>query len=76
MYTVVEDSADGILDSINEATGEFINVTCRPIRPYENFAKSVNGVDSELCGPSPRKISPGRLFYIDVEVNYKSKCRN
>ena len=69
----MEACADAVLDALNGAAGEFLSVASNVIRNYEDFAR-MNEVDEKLCGPSPRKLTPGgRIFFIDVYVKYKGK---
>lgn len=74
ILAVVEDAGEAVLDAINEAAGEFTSVTCKALRSYEAFSQNTLGVDAELCGPSPRKLTPGgRIFYMHAHVQYKDQ---
>ncbi|XP_060597146.1 uncharacterized protein LOC132751057 isoform X2 [Ruditapes philippinarum] len=52
-----------------------IDVTCKPIRPYENFANMLK-VDEELTKPSTNCIKDDKdcqMFWLDFTVEYPGK---
>ena len=55
---------DGAVNKLNMRCGNFIRISCNPLRRYEEFAKSVLNVDEALTTPLDNPLTlDGDAFF-------------
>ncbi|XP_033736315.1 uncharacterized protein LOC117324520 [Pecten maximus] len=73
VVTVVETSGGETLlerfisDLVSLGIGD---ITCTPLTDYEVFAQNVLDVDTDLCKPSPRKLSKKFTYWNELTIDY------
>ena len=63
---------DGAVNELNSCRGDFIRISCNPLRRYEEFAKSVLNVEWTTPLTKPLEVD-GDAFFMDVHVDYHGR---
>lgn len=70
---VFEGAVESALSQLNSVYGDHIEVSCTPLRSYENFACEVLGLEKSLTAPSSRRLTSsmeGHLFWLTFKIGY------
>ena len=77
MYAVLDGGIESALQALNAEYGDQIEMTCTPLRSFENFAEQVLDVEHDLVRTPFKRVTgdaDDRLYWLTFTVSHRGSC--
>ena len=77
MYAVLDGGIESALQALNAEYGDQIQMTCTPLRSFEDFAEQVLYVEHDLARTPFKRVTgdpDDRLYWLTFTVSYRGSC--
>jgi len=77
VYAVIDGGIESALQALNTAYGDQTNVSCTPLRSFENFAVQVLDAEPDLATLPFKRIASDadeHLFWLTFTISYRGSC--